>query len=72
MLRGSARRFYNTLVSSISRISSIDIAGDIYVIIAGSYNGGSNPDGFINAGRLYSIGRFYSIGIFNYNSSRGG
>ena len=71
-MRGSARRFYNTLVGSISRISGVDIAGDIYIIITGSYNGGGNLDRFVNVGGLYSVGRFYSIGVFNYNSSRGG
>ena len=73
MLYSSTKRFYNAyLISNLSKINGINIAGNIHIIIAGSYSSNSSLDRFVDIGGLYSIGKFYSIGVFNYNSSRGG
>ena len=54
-MHSSTKRFYNTQL-----VSSINITGSVYVIIAGSCSSNSNLDRFINAGRLYSVGMFRS------------
>ena len=52
--------------------SSVDVIGNIYIIIIGSYCSNTNLDKFVNIGRLYNINRFYNIDIFNCNSNRRG
>ena len=72
-MRGGAGRFYNAwLNSSINGIGGVDIAGNVCVTIAGSYNSSGNLDRFVNVGGLYSVSRFCSIGVFGCNSGRGG
>ena len=71
MLYNSTRGFYNLqLVSNIGKINSVNIIGNICIIIAGNYRGNNNLDKFIEPARFYNINRFYSISIFGYNSGR--
>ena len=53
------------MTNSLNGVGSINTAGNIYIIITGSYSSSStNLNGFIG------VGRFYNIGVFGYNNSK--